>query len=130
MEFPDISFKSAHFNGRFYSGNGSWIYSLLQLPNADRWILQLNDFGVLKRNQIDQKVGIFRVPKAEEVSIVVVGVVGLCLSARGSAGWRAGKSVAQKSSVYLMARNHAILSSTVDLLPRCIPGVGLHLYLP
>lgn len=29
-----------------------------------------------------------------------------------------------KSSVYLMARNHAILSSTVGLLPRCRPTLG------
>jgi len=30
-----------------------------------------------------------------------------------------------KSSVYLMASNHAILSSTAGLLPRCIRGAGV-----
>lgn len=55
-------------------------------------------------------------------------VVGLLASR--PAGVERGSSkelVAQnngKSSVYLMARNHAILSSTVGLLPRCRPSNG------
>ena len=45
----------------------------------------------------------------------------------GGVGGSSKELVAQnngKSSVYLMARNHAILSSTVGLLPRCRPSVG------
>ena len=63
-------------------------------------------------------------------------VVGLLASrSNGDVGGSSKELVAQnngKSSVYLMARNHAILSSTVGLLPRCRPSVGLvlHLYLP
>lgn len=45
---------------------------------------------------------------------------------RGRAEGRSKELVAQnngKSSVYLMGRNHAILSSTVGLLPRCRASV-------
>lgn len=52
---------------------------------------------------------------------------------RGAGGREGGKERSSKelparnngkSSVYLMARNHAILSSTVGLLPRCRPTLG------
>lgn len=54
------------------------------------------------------------------VGIAVEGFVG-----RGRGEGRSSKELVVrnngKSSVYLMARNHAILSSTVGLLPRCRP---------
>jgi len=47
----------------------------------------------------------------------------------GGGGERGPKELAArnngKSSVYLMASNHAILSSTAGLLPRCIRGAGV-----
>lgn len=60
------------------------------------------------------------------------GVVGIAVERGGLAVGGGGGNAARrrelaaarnngKSSVYLMARNHAILSSTVGLLPRCRP---------